>query len=526
MKGKIKILAMILMIAMVVSAFAGCNNTGDSTSSGSASGGNESQAGEEYSPKMAEPTTITWYMFDRQPTRSDLVEKANQMSLDAINVQVDFKWTAGNQETINTRLASGAEDMDMIFACSWYAGYASSSANGYFKDITEDFSKYAPDLAEYLPEILVEGVKIGGKLYGGPIWKDTAATEYWYCRTDILEAAGAVEEFQQCNERVASVKPVLEKIKAWHDEDPENNVYSDGCTAPWNFNWVGYNGYSAGWDSLPGGVMLGVKIEDGNTKVESLLADEDFRSDFRAMKEFADLGLTNGKEAVQIEHPPRLEVFNCAQGWDGAQYDSWGDPKKGYSTSISKKSGPYLTSGNCQAGLTCIGVNSPNVEAALKYIQYVNLDEEFRNFMRYGEKGVDWEEVDGRAKILQNDTWLLSNFAIGTLDTLMVPLNVDNDGNAAEEQASVDMYHNVCDEVLTAESSTLMGFTANSEPVNNAIASVSSVMTEMQRPLLCGTVEGDVDAYCDQILERMYELGLQDIIDEYQNQINEFMQSK
>ena len=121
MKGKMKALALIMSLAMVSSMFAACNNTpAENTSSDTpnTNSGTESQTEEEYSPKMAEPTKITWYMWDKQPTRTDLSEKANDMSKEAINVEVDFRWTAGVQETVQTLLASGASDLDLVFACA------------------------------------------------------------------------------------------------------------------------------------------------------------------------------------------------------------------------------------------------------------------------------------------------------------------------------------------------------------------------------------------------------------------------
>ena len=158
-------------------------------------------------------------------------------------------------------------------------------------------------------------------------------------------------------------------------------------------------------------------------------------------------------------------------------------------------------------------------------MQYLNMDKAFRNCMRYGEEGVDWEEVDGRARVLTNDSWMLASFAVGTFKTLLVPANVDEEHNVLEVQPPVDMYDNICAQVDTATASDLLGFSVNIDKVKNQIASCTSIALETRKNLLCGAVK-DVDAYCDDVLNRMNAVGLQDVLDEFQNQVNEFLSGR
>lgn len=530
MKGKIKILALVLALAMVASMFVACSGNGDTASTPDTSApvaGDSSDAGEpavDYNPAMAELTEISWYIWGNEPSQAaPVIAALNEKSAADVNIKVNFKWQTGDDTSLKTTLASGDTDVDIAFACGWFADYVGNSQKGYFRDLTEDVQTYAPTLYETLPELMWQGVQVNGKIYGVPVWKDCAASQYWFARKDIVEAADAVAEFEATGRKVSSLKPVLQKIKDWHDADPTNNAYTEGLTAPMNFNWAGLNGHNNGWDELHAPTRLGVKIVDGNTKVESYYADADYRDDMKALKEFADLGLTNGKEAVQIEQEPTVCVVSTGQGWDGAQYDAWGGPKKGYETIISLKCGPYLTSGYVQGGVNCVGAGSTKVEAALKYLQYLDTNAEYQNTIAYGIEGTNWKNVNGRAEVLTGEDWAPGGFVLGSWQHKLPPVVKTEDGYADEaNQTPTDMWKVLCESVNTAQGSDLLGFVVDISNVENQISACASIVEENYKALQCGVVD-DVDAYCDTLLEKLEAVGYNEIIADFQAQVDAFI---
>ncbi|MEG0692499.1 MAG: DUF3502 domain-containing protein [Oscillospiraceae bacterium] len=505
MKGKIKILSLLLALTMVSSMFVACK-------------GEEKPTGDSSKPtgeKPAEVTEISWYAWGDKPNQAATVEAAlNEKSVKDIGIKVNFKWQTSNDESLRTTLASGDKDVDIAFACGWFADYVGSAQKNYFMDLTDMLPTVAPDLYKKLPKTLWDGVKVDGKIYGIPTWKDSAAVQYWLGRKDILEAANATEVFSQAGLKTATLTPTLEKIKAWHDADPAKNLYSEGNTAPINFNKAGLNGHNTGWDELQADLRIGVKIAAGNTKVQSYYTDPDYIAEFKTLKDWADRGLSNGKVALQVEQEPQLITVSTAQGWDGAQFTAWGGPVKGYDTLIQKKAGPFLTSGYVQGGVNVVGAGSKKAEAALKYLQYVNTNAEYRNMLTYGIKDTNWKEVDGTAEVLTGQDWAPGNFGLGSYDLLL-----------PGKGCPPTMYTDLCETVNTAEASELLGFVPSIDKIANEIAACVSLIQEVMQPLQCGAVK-DVEAEVASLLKKLDAQGYQKFIDEYKSQVDAFLAAK
>ena len=75
----------------------------------------------------------------------------------------------------------------------------------------------------------------------------------------------------------------------------------------------------------------------------------------------------------------------------------------------------------------------------------------------------------------------------------------------------------------TANASPAMGWLANSENVATQVANISAVAEEYKLSwALMGSPE-DYQARMDAYRTALYNAGLQDVIDEYQAQVNEFL---
>ncbi|MFZ2539260.1 MAG: hypothetical protein WAX04_10215, partial [Oscillospiraceae bacterium] len=95
MKGKIKILSLLLALTMVSSMFVACKGT-------------EKPVDETSKPvaeKPAEVTEISWYAWGDKPNQAAAVEAAlNEKSVKDIGIKVNFKWQTGNDESLRTTL--------------------------------------------------------------------------------------------------------------------------------------------------------------------------------------------------------------------------------------------------------------------------------------------------------------------------------------------------------------------------------------------------------------------------------------
>lgn len=543
MKGKIKILALTLAVVMASSMFVACASDKPATDGGESKPTTESKKDDTPADAPKETVEISWYFGGDAPKQPDAVYEAlNKKSVEDIGVKVNFKFTTGNDATIKTSLAAGDKDLDIVFACAWFADYVGNAQKNAFLDITDKLPEVAPTLWSDHPEKLWEGVKVNGKVYGVPVWKDAAAQQFWIVREDIATAAGAVEDFKKAGLAASSLTPTLEKIKTWHDADPAKNVYSEGNTAPINFNWAGLNGIDNMIDILQGTVRIGVAIADGNSKVESYYTMPYYLETLKTLKEWADKGLSNGKVAPTIEQEPTVLTVGTAQGWEGAQYSAWGGPKKGYSSLIQPKTTPILTSATAQGAVNCIGANSEKADTALKYLEYVATNAEYRNMLTYGIEGTNWHMAtaddvkayyatalsegsvtqefvdqmvtDTADKVVQVDTgdaWAPWNFAAGSWKHLIPAIG-----------EKPDTYTNIMKLMDTAAPSSLLGFAPSTANVETEIAACTGIIEQYYKDLQCGNV-ADVDAQVAKILKDLNAVGYQAIIDDYQAQVDAFL---
>ena len=234
------------------------------------------------------------------------------------------------------------------------------------------------------------------------------------------------------------------------------------------------------------------------------------------MKDWAERGLSNGKIAPQTEQEPTVLVVGSAQGWDGAQYTAWGGPTKGYDCIIQHRCGPYLTSAYVQGGANVIGSGSKHPDEALKFLEYINTNEEFRNMLAFGVEGVTYTK-DDLGRVEKSADWGTSNFGIGSMNILWPESTLPED--------QLDVNQRICGMVNTAEASPLMGFIVNNENVENQIAACTSIVKEYADQLRCGVV-ADVDATIAEMKDKIDKQGFQDIIADYQAQVDAFLAGK
>ena len=97
MKGKFKILSLILALTMVATMFAACKPSNDNNNTDDVS-----------SIDTSEEVNLLWYHWGDEPKHPDKVIKAlNEKSKKDINTTIDFKFLTSNDEKIKNILATG-----------------------------------------------------------------------------------------------------------------------------------------------------------------------------------------------------------------------------------------------------------------------------------------------------------------------------------------------------------------------------------------------------------------------------------
>lgn len=464
-----------------------------------------------------ETVNLVWYIAGTAPNKpEDVVKALNEKSAEDIGITVDFQFQGSDDAPTVSALTAGDSDVDIVTSANWFADYRGSAMNNYFVDLTDILPEQAPELWEKIPGILWDGVKVSDRIYGVPTWKDTAETQFWIGEEDLLAELGATDDFNKATVRLDSMTPTLEKINAWMKEAPESNRSAEEATNAYMMDKRGDWSIKIEWDILSAqDLEIGVKnFGDEHPTVQWMYDDPEYVEDLKTLKKWADEGLSNGIAAAQVDSHPR-GVISRGVGWDGAQYTVWGGEAVGYDTILADAGGPFLKSTAALGSVNCIPLNSKKVDAAVKYLQYINTNADYRNMLAYGVKGVNYEEVDGRFKSLTGYDWVTPNYTMASFDMLLAP----------EAVPDADMYKKICDGVNTAPDNTLMGFSPDLSAVQNEIAACSSIVSEYAYELHRGDVK-DVDAAIAEYREALDGLGLQEIIDELQRQVDEFVASK
>lgn len=485
----LKVFSVIIMGTLIISSFTGCTSNNDNTSGDTA------------------VARLSWYHWGEAPKKTDrVIPELNRMSAEDIGVEIDFKWTTGDDQKLKTMMATGG-DFDIAFTCSWFANYVLAAQNGQLADLTEKVRTVTPRLYDYIPEIVWEGAKVNGRIYAVPTYKDTAAAQYWTANKEyVIDGAQAEKEFMAANEKASSVTPLLEKVKAYADA---GHPYPNNSKAAFNYNWAGLNGYATGWDTLGmDNLRLGVKISSDEIKVLPQWEDAEMLDTFNTLKMWFDNGYVN-KDALTLEKEPEFIIVGTAQGWDGAEA-VWGN-KKPYTVVINKKYGPIYTTAAIQGSMNGISPNSKNVDKALKYLEYANTDKDYRNMLAYGIEGENWRLTDEGNVETINDDWSPGAFSQASFFE-MIPA----------APAPADMYKKLKLINDSAEASPLVGFVPNTQPVKNDVTACTTIIDKYSKRLQTGDIK-DVRATCQQAMKELRAAGYAKILAELQKQVDAFV---
>lgn len=490
MKGKIKLLSLLLALAMVASMFVACDEA-------------PAQGGEGEGDAVVE---IDWWHWGTEPTNTvDAIKALNEKSAADIGVTVDFKFQATADKT-QTALATG-EKGDVVFTCSWWCNYLQTAQKGQLADISAEVKKY-DDLMALVPDWAWDAVTVNGGIYAVPVMKDSAAQQFWLINKDFVQdAAGVTDaELDTMGKQLSTVTPILQKVKAYADAN--GGVYNNGLTAAFNYNKAGLNGYHNGWDMV-GPSSIGDNQDEAGVKIEWAYDDEEVIANLKESAMWYATGLVN-QDCAQIDTEPSDYCVATAQGWYGAELSSWGQGKD-YKVVIRERNKAFANRASVIGACNGVFANSEHLEAAVKYIAYCSTNADYRNMLAYGAPELDWKDNGDGTITKVDDDWSPGSFAQAAT-WIMKP--------AAPAPAT--MYQDIEKMSKNASASELMGFTFDIAAVENEIAAVDSAMSQYTNGLLCGTYT-DVDATLAEMRAAAEAAGLQKLIDAVTEQVNAYL---
>ena len=479
-----KVLATGIAAAMTMGVLAGCGG-GDSGSA----------AGTESAGDSGEIVNLKWVSIGNgMPANYDTwVEKVNAYAGEKIGVNIEMEvipW--GDWDKRRNIIVSTNEPFDIIFGTG--NNYIADINLGAYYDITDLIDANMPGLKGLMPEKYWDGVKVKDRIYGVPTYKDSSISNYAVWDKELVEEYSL--DLASLTE-IESLTPTFETLKADKNDYPVY-VKNDGVYYIFDV----YDQIGAGTQ------ILGVRYDDADARVCFTLEEPDVYSALETLHEWYEKGIIN-PDASSLSEARVYNMWRVAQGWESAGVTAWG-PQMGKEVVVQKVGDTILSNETVRGSINMVSINTKYPEKCLQLLDTVNSDTKLRDMFFYGEEGVNFEYTDdGKAHKINNE-WAMAGYTQGTFFT--VTLEDTNETNQRDEVKALNE---------AAVSSVMLGFTFDATAVSDKLANCREIWLRYRSEVMTGV--RDPETTIPEIKEELMKAGWQDVMDEAQRQVDEFM---
>jgi putative aldouronate transport system substrate-binding protein len=463
----------------------------------------------------ADVPELIWLMGDPGKIPSDqamVEEELNKISIEKVGVKV--KTIYYKDDAIKLALSAG-EDWDIAFTCEWFNNYAVQAAAGYFYDLTDKIQSVTPELYATMPEVVWNGVKVQGKTFAIPVKKDYAAEMYAIFDKALYEDLG-----MEIPTRM-TFYDIEKYLKAAKDAFNDGNPLAKG---EYPAGSAGQKGGMAGsysdYDMINRDIMIGIPYSAigtaNETKVVFVPNDKEAFDHLITLHRWFTEGYIP-PDAISVDNLPPTTWYAVANGQGFYGADAIWSGGVGYPVTISRFNGPYLSTASIRGSMNAINAKSKNVDLALKYQELVNIDQNYRDILRYGIPGTHWNKTsEGLAQRTDQgrsgyQPWPFSqgSYSLSTVE--------------AAEGVTVDpnMWNVIFDGYKEAKATKTIGFSFDPISIETELAACSATWKKYVDGFATGTLDPQTDM--GKVIDELNAGGLQKIIDECQAQLDAFV---
>ncbi|MFD0960519.1 extracellular solute-binding protein [Paenibacillus chungangensis] len=403
--------SMFIILCMI---FIACSNSSPPSSSPSSSPQASSEAspdasspnaveGNESVFKLPEPVTVS-LMTNAAEFNNDLLVYQN--IFEATNIRIDGQYPAGNYADSLALAMAGGDIPDIIFmnANNLPKKYGSQGALVDFNEYLDQmpnlkaFWEERPDLKERATnydgktyQTITDGLSYGNNLV-------------WMYRKDIFEKhdIGIPSTWDELHEVLRTLKELYPDSSPLTFRDHFGTI--DHRMLP-SFGIVQNVSYRLGTDELMFGQvqdeyrdMLGYL----NQFYTERLMNQDFLS--TTVQQWSEV-MTTDRAFITVDYIGRMQTLTEAMQTEGAQLAMMPPP--------AGTDGPaYLANMSYMIGGFTVFKNSPHLDAALHYVDFMFSDEG-SEIVSWGKQGETWDIVDGRKQIIVGEDTLSLRQATG-----------------------------------------------------------------------------------------------------------------
>ena len=469
-------------------------------------------------PGMQKDSEMVWAKFNEELKKVEGFEN--------VTVEIEVIPFADYAQKILLMQTSG-EPMDLMQ--TYGLNYASEYFNGSFLDMAPYLKKYAKDAIKEMPEWVFEMGKVDGaqailpnyqKMTEAPFYMTIPAEFEQYADIEKIQAAFIADKDNDYVPSKASrdaVEEYLEKVYA----SGVTGRYYVAATNPRAQETV-HSHYKVSYldpTAQVYNVYLSKQMQEGWLMKQHYFEKGYVRKDALSAKE-ADYNGTKGGNLMWT-----------SQNWTGKFEPYYGH--KGYDIDVIQipVMDQYFIPHMPAAGGLAIPVNSecPDIAAKLINLMCSSKGIDLYNLLVYGIEGVHYtvdKELDGKDKMITPKDYPeegnaaaaygLNKWIVGNAKLAYVTSN--------QPENFKEIIYDIMNEGENTQVSYLMGFALDTTSIDTKLAQINAVRTEYAGPASSGVL--DTQKLIDEMTEKMKTAGDQEVVDEIQRQIDEFLAQK
>ena len=263
--------------------------------------------------------TVTYLSMGPIPTGLQDVEDAiNEITEAEKNIHVTLEMIEpGNYpQQINLKMSSSEAFDLMVTMPAGTASFNNMASQNQFMDISGLLEEYGQGILDTIGD-MINGTKIGDKVFGVTTWRSLVTSNYICMRTDVLEDLGLLEKAQS----ITSLDEYEEILKAVKESEEWNYlagiVASDlvGTCLPLTGTYVGENKFAddSCYDQLGDtNKIIAINPDGSDPTVINNFASDDYKKMYEKMKDWYDKGYVYGDVTTQTDKAEELVKSNVA----------------------------------------------------------------------------------------------------------------------------------------------------------------------------------------------------------------------
>ncbi len=507
-----KLLSILLVLALALTAFAACATAPQTDALAPATGDEPATdaPADEPAAEEGEPYELHIQfvgLFEQNTDREAVQEAINAIVTPAINVKLVIDPIFIGDLPTNTSLAVAGDEKIDIVVVGLTQAIDGAVSDGLLLPIDDLLQTHAPDAYKVI-EPTIEAGMIGGKTYGvSGIPCSCMAAALVYNKT-MADQYGITMHDKMTYEEMTAVAATLK----------EHGVYFTSQSNSSVLNMKFFKAMEVFGDNGTAGVIIDPV---NSTQVVNIFESPEFEEYARTMKLWGDAGympadaLTDST-AIQ-EYLGQQKLFMTPTGLDFDSAAVW--QYKDFETGFALLDDRITSTSGVNEFMLAIAANCKNPEKAMQFINLLYSNAEVLNLLQYGIEGQDYVFVEGSDKIITR---------MGTPNA---------DGNAyfstfsrfgdpmlkyAVDPQPESYYDDLQANYASAKKTKSFGYAFDASDYTAELGALSNVLAEYM-PLINAGLAPDLDAHLADFRAALKAAGIEAVIAANQAQLDAYL---